>query len=86
MNDTEKLVKTFDFKVTTREETWTRIYASAVEAGFNAELALKETDKAIDLIFSKLGPELEEELRAKSLDNRLRPRTISFRPPSRSSN
>lgn len=76
-----KLVRTFEFQVTTREATWTRIYSSAVEAGFNAELAMAETDKAVDLIFSKLGPGIEEELRAKNLDNRLRPRTISSIPP-----
>lgn len=60
---TTRILKQFDVKVTTREATWTQIYVSALESGFTPSRATLETDKAVNFIFDKIGPEREAELR-----------------------
>jgi hypothetical protein len=77
----EKVLKTIVVQVTTREELWTEVFAAAVAAGFTTELAQEQTSKVVNLIFSRIGPEKEAELRLKNQDGRLRPRPISDRPP-----
>lgn len=76
---TNKTLKVIDFKVTTREELWTEIYASALEVGFSMDRASTETDRAVTLIFDEIGPKREAELREFHQVHRLRPRVISNR-------
>lgn len=61
---TTRILKQFDVKVTTREATWAEIYTSALESGFTPSRASLETDKAVNLIFDKIGPEREAKLRS----------------------
>jgi len=67
-----RVLKTINVKITTREALWTEIYTSALESGFSPAVASLETDKAVDLIFDKIGPEKEARLR--KLYSREKPR------------
>lgn len=59
----ERVLKTIEVEVTTREGVWTQVYMAAVAAGFSVERAKEETDKVVELIFARIGPEKEAELR-----------------------
>jgi hypothetical protein len=79
----EKVLKTIEVQVTTREELWAEVYTAAMAAGFTPELAQEQTDKVVDLIFTRIGTAKEAELRARNQEGRLRPRPVSDRPPSK---
>jgi hypothetical protein len=76
-----KVLKTLDFPVTTREALWTAVFASAIDAGFTVEMATEQTSRVVDLIFSQIGPKKEAELRLLNQSSRLRPRTLTEKPP-----
>lgn len=63
-----RVLQTIDFKITTREELWVQIYSASVGIGFSPDIAARETDKAVDLIFEALGTQTEWELRSCNQD------------------
>lgn len=70
-----RVIKTLNIKITTREALWTEIYTSAIESGFRPDVASLQTDKAVSLIFDRIGPEKEASLRSVYGRDKLRPRT-----------
>lgn len=70
----ERVLKTIEVQVTTREEVWAEVYMAAIAAGFSVERAQEQTDRVIELIFARIGPEIEAELRS------MKPRRISEHP------
>ena len=58
-----RVLKTLDFRITTREILWVQIFTACVEAGFSESNATEETDKVVDFIFASIGAQTEARLR-----------------------
>lgn len=61
-----RVLKTLDFRITTRELLWVQIFTASLEAGFSEPRAAEETDKVVEFIFNSIGAQVEAQLRNKA--------------------
>lgn len=71
-----KIIKEFDVRVSTREQTWTELYMHALHIGFTPSQSIIEADRIVEQIFKSIGPLKEAELRQKEGSYRLKNKSL----------